>query len=144
MGELAIHLLRKGEEGVLARVAPGVFDKPIDADLLAEFLDDPRHHLALAIDDGLVVGMASGVDYVNPDKPRELWINEVSVAVSHRQQGLASRLLEALFAEGLARGCWQAWVLTNRSNTAAMRLYAGVGGRLDAPDTAMFTVDLHT
>jgi aminoglycoside 6'-N-acetyltransferase I len=88
--------------------------------------------------------MASGVDYVNPDKPRELWINEVSVAVSHRQQGLASRLLEALFAEGLARGCWQAWVLTNRSNTAAMRLYAGVGGRLDAPDTAMFTVDLRT
>jgi hypothetical protein len=45
MGVLAIHLLRKGEEGVLARVAPGVFDKPIDADLLAEFLDDPRHHL---------------------------------------------------------------------------------------------------
>jgi len=144
MGEVVIHLLRKGEEGVLARLAPGVFDKSIDAGLLAEFLDDPRHHLALAIDDGLVVGMASGVDYVNPDKPRELWINEVGVAASHRQLGLASRLLEALFAEGRARGCWQAWVLTNRSNAAAMRLYAGAGGRLDAHDTAMFTVDLRT
>jgi aminoglycoside 6'-N-acetyltransferase I len=144
MGEVVIHLLRKGEEGVLARLAPGVFDKPIDASLLTEFLDDPRHHLALAIDDGLVVGMASGVDYVNPDKPRELWINEVGVAASHRQQGLASRLLEVLFAEGRARGCWQAWVLTNRSNAAAMRLYAGAGGQLDADDTAMFTVDLRT
>ncbi len=143
MGEPVIQILRKGEEAVLANLAPGVFDKPIDGGLLAEFLEDPRHHLALAIEDGFVVGMASAVDYVNPDKPRELWINEVGVTESHRQRAIASRLLQALFVEGRARGCWQAWVLTNRSNAAAMRLYAA-GGRLDADDTAMFAIDLRS
>jgi hypothetical protein len=33
-----------------------------------------------------------------------------------------------LFDAGRALGCTQAWVLTDRDNTAAMRLYASVGG----------------
>ena len=139
---MRIHLLREGEEDLLARLAPGVFDKAVDPALLREFLADPRLHLAIAIDDGLVVGMASAVDYINPDKPRELWINEVGVSEAWRGRGLASRLLGALFEAARARGCWQAWVLTNRSNAAAMRLYASVGGKLDADDTAMFAFDL--
>jgi len=139
---MEIHLLKAGEEGLLARVAPGVFDKPVDPFLLKEFLDDPRLHLALAIEDGLVIGMASAVDYINPDKPRELWINEVGVSEAWRHRGVASKLLEALCERARALGCWQAWVLTNRSNTAAMRLYAAAGGRIEADDTAMFEIDL--
>jgi hypothetical protein len=53
-------------------VAAEVFDNPIDADLTAEFLGDARHHLAVAIDDGLVVGFASAIHYVHPDKPPQL------------------------------------------------------------------------
>jgi aminoglycoside 6'-N-acetyltransferase I len=142
MDGIEIRILREGDGTLLARIAPGVFDKSVDPMLLAEFLRDPRHHLALAIDDGLVVGMVSAVDYVNPDKPRELQINEVGAAKTHHQRGLASALLQAMFDEGRARGCWQAWVLTNRSNAPAMKLYARAGGQLDADDTAMFTFDL--
>lgn len=139
---MQIHRVKAGEEGLFARIAPGVFDKPVDPALLQAFLGDPRLHLVLAIDEGLVVGMASAVDYIHPDKPRELWINEVGVSEAWRQRGVASQLLEALFEHARALGCWQAWVLTNRSNAAAMRLYAGAGGKLDAEDTAMFTIDL--
>ena len=31
--------------------------------------------------------------------------------------------------QGRALGCRQAWVLTSRSNAAAMRLYAGLAGQ---------------
>jgi hypothetical protein len=75
-----IKVLRSGDESVLANVAAEVFDNPIDADLTAEFLGDPRHHLAVAIDDGLVIGFASAIHYVHPDKPPQMWINEVAIA----------------------------------------------------------------
>jgi aminoglycoside 6'-N-acetyltransferase I len=33
----------------VSRVAPGVFDDPINPARAAEFLADPRHHLAVAL-----------------------------------------------------------------------------------------------
>jgi ribosomal protein S18 acetylase RimI-like enzyme len=124
---------------VLARVAAGVFDHEIDEELTREFLGDGRHHLAVAIDDGVVVGMASAVHYVHPDKRAELWINEVGVAATHRRRGLGKALLAAILEAGQKAGCGEAWVLTDRSNAAAVRLYAGMGGREAARDQVMFT-----
>jgi ribosomal protein S18 acetylase RimI-like enzyme len=77
--------------------------------------------------------MASAVHYVHPDKPPELWINEVGVAPTHRAQGIGRRLLEALFERGRASGCRQAWVATEPGNMAARRLYAVAGGK-EAPE----------
>lgn len=123
-----IRLLGPDDASVLDRVAPDVFDDAIDPRRTAEFLADPRHHLAVALLGDQVVGMASAVHYVHPDKPPELWVNEVGVAPPHRRQGLGKRLLEALFAHGRALGCTEAWVGTEESNAAARRLYAAVGG----------------
>src|SRR4051812_9280545 len=95
---IEFKLLDSQDVGILANVAPGVFDDSIDVPRAEEFLADPRHHLAVALEDGLVVGFVSAVHYVHPDKPRpELWINEVSVAATHRNRGLATRLLRAVF-----------------------------------------------
>ena len=137
-GDIEIRLLGIGDEAVLDSVAEEVFDHAINPNFLREYLAEPHFHLAVAVDAGIVVGMASAVDYIHPDKPRELRINEVGVAASHRGRGIAKRLLHALFAHGRELRCRQAWVLTNRSNAAAMRLYASLGGIAKAADTMMF------
>ena len=124
-----IRLLGAEDSAVLSRVASDVFDHQVAPLWAAEFLDDPRHHLAVALDEGVVVGFASGVHYIHPDKPPELWINEVGVAPTHQRQGAATRLLAALLDHGARLGCVQAWVLTNPENTAARQLCARVGGR---------------
>ena len=63
-----VRVLGPDDESVLKNVALGVFDGPIDPCLTREFLRDPRHHIAVSIDDGVVVGFASAVHYVHPDK----------------------------------------------------------------------------
>jgi aminoglycoside 6'-N-acetyltransferase I len=126
--DIEIRILGAGDADVLARLAPDVFDDGIDSRWSAEFLADPRHHLAVAIDAGTVVGMASAVHYVHPDKRPELWINEVGVAATHRRCGIGKRLLQALFVRARALGCAEAWVLTDDDNTVARRLYASAGG----------------
>lgn len=123
-----IRILGLEDAAVLDRVALGVFDNAVDPRWAAEFLADSRHHLAVALDADLVVGMASGVHYVHPDKPPELWVNEVAVAPTHQGQGIGRQMLEALFERGRSLGCRGAWVATEPSNTKARRLYAAVGG----------------
>lgn len=100
-----IHLLGAADAAVLDRVADDVFDDAIRPGALREFLARPDHHLAVAVEAGVVVGFASAVDYVHPDKPRELWINEVGVAGPYRQRGLAKALLQALFVKARALHC---------------------------------------
>jgi ribosomal protein S18 acetylase RimI-like enzyme len=128
------RILLSGDAPVLMNVAAEVFDNPIDPDLTKEFLADPRHHLAVAIDNGLVVAFASAVHYIHPDKPPQLWINEVAVAPTHRRRGLGKSVLQALFEVGRAHRCTEAWVLTDRLNIAAMALYSSVGGTEGADD----------
>jgi ribosomal protein S18 acetylase RimI-like enzyme len=137
-----IRILEAGDEAVLANVAPGVFDNDVDPGLTREFLSDARHHLAVALDGGSVVGFASAVDYVHPDKPRELWINEVGVAPSHQRQGLGRQLLRAMLDLGGRLGCRDAWVLTSPANGPAVRLYEAAGGTDLADAPMMFTFRL--
>ena len=136
-----IRILAAGDAAVLENVAADVFDRGVDAARTAEFLADPRHHLAVAIDEaGVVVGFASAVHYMHPDKPPELWINEVGVAASHRDRGVGKRLLAALFERARTLGCGEAWVLTDRANEPAVRLYQSLGGA--ARDQVMFSFKL--
>ena len=66
---IEIRILRSEDASLLDRVAPDVFDDPIVPQALQNFLASPHHHLAVAIDQGVVVGFASAVQYVHPDKP---------------------------------------------------------------------------
>ena len=137
-----IRILGTGDAAVLDRIAPDVFDEPIKPQWVADLLGDGRHHLAVALEEGVVVGMASAVHYVHPDKAPELWINEVGVAAAHQRRGLAGRLLRALFARGRELGCVQAWVLADQSNTVAHRLYVSAGGQAAAEPCVMFEFPL--
>jgi aminoglycoside 6'-N-acetyltransferase I len=137
-----IRILGSGDAPLLQRVAPDVFDHPLNPALVAEFLRDDRHHLAAAIDEGMVVGFASGVHYVHPDKPPEMWINEVGVAPTHQGRGLGKATVRALLDHAKRLGCREAWVLTDRSNSAAMGLYASAGGEAAPGDHVMFNFAL--
>jgi ribosomal protein S18 acetylase RimI-like enzyme len=129
-----VRVLGPDDERVLMNVARDVFDGPIDPRLTSEFLHDPRHHIAVSIDDGVVVGFASAVHYVHPDKAPQLWINEVAVAPSHQRRGFGQAMLKLLFDVGRAHRCTVAWVLTDRQNGPAMALYGSLGGREGADD----------
>ena len=139
---IEIKILSAGDEGILKNVAADVFDEAVQKNLSVEFLNDPRHHIAVAIEDGMVVGFASAVHYVHPDKAAELWINEAGVAPTHQNKGAGKQLLGALFKLSREIGCREAWVLTNRANTQAMRFYASMGGVESTEDEVMFTFQL--
>ncbi len=127
---MAIEIRRLGREdaAILDRVAPDVFDEKVTPDRLAVYLAQTNHHIVVAFDDGEVVGQCMGVVIGHPDKPAELFVDEVGVAPDRQRQGIGRTLLEAMLALGRYEGCAVAWVGTEPGNVAARRLYEAAGG----------------
>jgi len=125
---IEIRQVGPADRAVLDHVADEVFDHAIDPALADEFLSDRRHHLFVAIDGGMVVGMITAVEYVHPDKRLQLWINETGVAASHRRRGIGRMLLDAMLAHARTLGCTDAWLGTDLTNEAANALYRSAGG----------------
>ena len=135
--QFVLKVLSESDISLLKNVAEGVLDNPIIELFANEFLNDPRHHVVVAVSDSVIVGFASAVHYIHPDKPPELWINEVGVAPSHQKQGIAKAILKELMQLGRI-GCKSAWVLTDKNNEPANRLYQSTGGQIDQGDTVMY------
>jgi ribosomal protein S18 acetylase RimI-like enzyme len=108
------------------QVAEDVFDYVIIPKRLQENLNDRRHHLAIAIANGLIVGTAAGIHYTQPDKDPQFFIDELGVSPSYQRRGIGRSLIQLLLelAEGL--GCKEAWVATEEDNLPARSLYASM------------------
>jgi ribosomal protein S18 acetylase RimI-like enzyme len=115
------------EAGLLDRVAEDVFDAPIDPARLAAYVAEPGHLMVVAVADGEVVGQARGMVHRHPDKPTELYIDNLGVTPARRREGVATRMLDELVAWGRELGCEEAWVGTEIDNEAARALYTRRG-----------------
>ena len=135
---LTIKILTSSGLHLLLNSADDVFDNPVDESFAREFLADPRHHIVVALVDSVVVGFVSAIHYVHPDKPPELWINEVGVTESHQGKGIGKAIMNEMLKLGKRFNCVNAWVLTDKSNVAANGLYTSVGGRISEGETVMY------
>ena len=138
--QIAIRRVTADDEAIFDRVAADVFDEPIVAERLAAYLADPVNLLIVAIKAGEVVGQTAAVVHRHPDKPTELYIDEVGVTPSLWRRGVAGRMLDEMFAWGRELGCEECWVGTELDNLAARALYESRGAT--AVPIVMFEYEL--
>jgi ribosomal protein S18 acetylase RimI-like enzyme len=140
---IEIRKLAAGDEAVLEKVAPGVFDEPVRPDLTRRFLATPNYRIFVALDGDLVVGMVTGLTHFHPDKDVEFFVNELGVDDDYLRQGIGQRLMEAILAEARAMGCPHAWLGTEHVNGPALALYRKIMHGADTEEPmSVFTYDL--
>jgi hypothetical protein len=98
-----------------------VLDHPIDTELTRTSLQDPRHPIAVAIDNGLVIGLFSGVHYVHSVNPPEPWIKKDALAPTHRRPALGNAVLKAQLEAGRAHYRTKARVPSSRVTSPLWR-----------------------
>lgn len=130
-----IWRMAAGDEALFDSVGPEVFDRPIDPERLVAYLRTPGHLMVLALEDGLVVGQCAAVVHRHPDKPDELYVDEVGTASTHLRQGIARKMMAEMFAWGRELGCKEAWLGAELDNAAANALYRAIDGK---PDQMMY------
>lgn len=137
--DVCIRLLTRDDTELLADAGDDVFDFPVRRDLADAFLADPGNLIAVALEEGRIVGMASAFTYVHPDKPLQLFINEVGVAENRRRHGIGRALVERILEAAKDLGVAEAWVATEEENAPARALYSALGGTEDASRAVVYT-----
>ena len=110
---------------LLDRVADGVFDHAIGSEKLKAYLANPLNWMCLALHEGLVVGMCMSVVHLHPDKPTELFLDEIGTGDDWRRQGIARRLVQMVFDRCDTEGIDEIWLGTEPDNLPARGLYEG-------------------
>ncbi|MFF5082337.1 GNAT family N-acetyltransferase [Actinoplanes sp. NPDC000266] len=125
-------------EASAVHAAAELFDTPPLPGATERFLASDGHHLLLAYDDdGVPVGMISGVELTHPDKGTEMFIYELGVSEGFRRHGVATRLVEELAGIARRAGCYGMWVGTEPDNAAARATYRRAGASEEAPFTLL-------
>ena len=125
--EVKIHHLGPDDSAMLE--GADVFDHPVDRVQLAAFLTSPSHEIVIALVGASIIGVATGVIHLRPDKPPEFYIDEVGVDEKWRGQKIGVLLMERLLEIARSRGCKSAWLATEEDNRAALGLYRKLGAR---------------
>jgi len=140
--EVVVRVLGLGDIDALEHVEPDVFDHAVRREWALDALSDARHVLAVALERERVVGMCTAFAYSHPDKPRQLFVNELGVAGAWRGRGIAGRLVESVLARGRELGCAEAWVATELDNAPARRVYVKLAAREEPYRAAVFLWEL--
>jgi ribosomal protein S18 acetylase RimI-like enzyme len=132
-----MRIERAGSADAVAAVQP-LFDHALRHEAVERFLGDPTHHLLVAYSGEAVAGFVSGVEMTHPDKGTEMFLYELAVDETSRNQGVGRSLVRALAELAGERGCYGMWVLTDDGNPAALRAYAAADG-VREPEAVLFT-----
>jgi ribosomal protein S18 acetylase RimI-like enzyme len=136
---IEIRLLTLQDVAVLDRVAEGVFDRTVERSLAEQYLGTPNNYLVVALESGLVVGIASASARGHPDKALQLFVSEVGVCDGMRGRGIGKRLMARLLQLARSIGCRDVWVATEESNAAARAMYTSLRGREDEERAVVYT-----
>jgi len=126
---MSITIVRLDEHSLhlLEHVAEDVFDEPVDSTRARALVALSNHILMLAVAEDRVVGQALGMIHHHPDKVTELYVDDLGVAPNWQRQGIATRLVQALMAEGRPYGAMEVWVATEPENANARAFYDSLG-----------------
>ncbi|MEO0441715.1 MAG: GNAT family N-acetyltransferase [Pseudomonadota bacterium] len=112
-------------------VADDLFDETVKPHLLAEFLAEPTHWLVVAVLDGMVIGKSTAIVHKRPDKPDELYLDEIDVIPEYRRRGIAKKILDHMLKLADERDCEECWLGTEKDNIAARKLYESNGAKAE-------------
>lgn len=119
------HWISSANAHHLERVAPGTFDHAIDPKRLERYLADPANWMCVTLQGNVVISMCMCVVHHHPDKPTELFLDEIGTGDDWRRKGAARLLMQMVFERADAEGIEEVWLVTEPDNEAAKALYEG-------------------
>lgn len=140
-----VKILGGDEVALFKHRARGLLDHELRESWASALLQEGAYLTAVALTQAkapLMVGFASGVIHLHPDKKPDFYVDEVSVARRFRRQGIATALLKLLLKRAAERGCVAAWLLTTADNVGARAFYRDLGMDEAQQPLRLYSLDL--
>ena len=123
MQEVRIERLGAAHLPFALRIAPEVFDHPLDPAHLAAIVEAPDHLLLIARNGDHVIGQCCASLHRHPDAPSDLYVENLGVTPDWQRRGVATDLVHAAKDWGRERGATALWIATEVDNAPARALY---------------------
>ena len=141
-GPVRIELIRKVNAAFIKQLN-ALLDEGTEWDARHghKFLEDPNNALFVAFIENRAVGFLTANRLQRFDqRGAEVLLYEIGVHEEFRQRGIGKALIQEVKHWSKDVGADEVWVLTNRSNKAAVALYRSMGGETESPtsDEVMF------
>jgi len=102
-----------------------------DYSYLVDFLKNNSNFFIVATESGEPIGFVLAYELERLDRPQPMMLlYEVSVLESKRRQGVAKAMMNLLKSICRERNILKMWVLTEKTNKAAMQTFESAGGQL--------------
>ena len=140
----AIRRLAPGDERVAARVVALFKSAASPSPRPQRFLANPSNYLIVAEVAMELAGfvMAYRLDRLDRDTA-QLFVYEIGVLPEFQRRGIGTQLMREIGRIVAAEGLMEAFVLTDRANVAAQRLYGGTGATIDEDQSMLFVYRTH-
>ncbi len=122
---LKLAFVEAGQHDWVEYVEPDVFDGDLKAELLRPYLQDPNHWLLLAWKGDRVIGKCSAVVHLRPDKPPELYIDEIDVTPTCQRCGVAKAMIALMLKRSDELNIPECWVGTELDNVVNRAGFVG-------------------
>ncbi len=107
---------------------------------IEKFLSNENNYLIAYIENDKILGFVLAYTLQRYDGRAEmLYLHEIDVAETHRKQGIATKLMNELKEIKDKNGYDKIFLVTNKSNDAAISLYESMGGVTNSDDDIIFT-----
>ena len=134
---IEIKQIRTFDEGLVTKLFSRIGGKNIHPN--HHFFEDEKNILLVAYTNAEPCGFLYGylLESLRSKQPK-LFLYSIDVIEQHRRKRVGTKLIEALKEIAREHSCHEIFVLTNRSNLAAMRLYETTGGSIENNDDVLF------
>jgi ribosomal protein S18 acetylase RimI-like enzyme len=127
MERFACIMISDANIGLLATVAPDVFDCAVDLARARACVGSPDYAMIAAIADGRVIGQIRGFLQRQPDDEPWLYIDNLGVNDDWKRRGVATALLAVLTRWGKDKGASLVWLGSEPDNHEASGFYSALG-----------------
>lgn len=140
-----IKRLTKKDSNAAVSAANTFYNDSMSVERAEKFLSNPSNYFLVAFLDKKAAGFVMGyqLDCWHKDK-KEMLLYDIEVLKQFRRHGIGTMLIESLKDFATKDGFEELWLLTNKSNKAAMEFYKRSGGLQKDNDDTLFTFELKT
>jgi ribosomal protein S18 acetylase RimI-like enzyme len=109
-----------------------------DIERIDAFLGSDLDYVIACIEDNEVIGFLLAYELQRFDKNNMMYVHEVDVMPEYRRRGIGRRMIEEVTRICEQRGVYKMFLITNKSNVPASRLYEATGGKTIDDDSIVY------
>jgi ribosomal protein S18 acetylase RimI-like enzyme len=110
-------------------------------DFLKDFILNKNSYGFIAKENNIIIGFAYGYVLLKPDGRKAFYFDSIDVIKDGQNKGVGTQLMKFVNNYSKELGCYEMFLITQKSNVPACRCYTKAGGISEAADDVVFVFE---